>query len=202
MGLNLTGGSGVEFEICPEGTYIGRVFQIIDLGTVKKTFGTNPPKDTHEIRIGFEVLDDSAVQKDGKPFRVGSTFTASLNEKANLRKAIEAIRGKKFTDEELKGFMIGRLMNVYCQLTIVHGESNGNTYANISSYSPLHKSMVKPDPINENILFDLDSDDYMDDYGKVGKYYQERIAQSNEWKMAGKKTPAKEEKNEFEDDLI
>ena len=97
-------------ELIPEGVYPARCFSIVDLGTQNKVF-KETEKEVHEISLSFEIpelsyeFEDKETGEKKKGCKtISSTFTASLSSKANLRKFLDAWRGKKFTEEELKGF--------------------------------------------------------------------------------------------------
>jgi hypothetical protein len=85
---------------------------------------------------------------------IWGTYTASLSEKAILRQHLEAWRGKPFTPEELEGFELDVLLGKPVMISVLHRESNGKTYANISSLSRLPKGMEAPKAEGELISFD------------------------------------------------
>lgn len=146
--------SGGDFEMTPEGTYIGRCIKIIDLGTQTTTgqFGT---KLQRKMMIQWELLDDEIQMKDGRPFAATQFYTASLHEKAQLRKDLEAWRGKKFTEAELEGFDLKNVLGAYCMLQIVH--SADGQYANVNAIMSFKGE--KPKGINDLVIFDVDNPD-------------------------------------------
>ena len=74
----------------------------------------------------------------GKQFIVSEWYTFSLGEKANLRRDLNAWRGKALTDEEAAAFNLQNLVGVRCVLTIGYNEGrNGKTYANVNAVAPL-----------------------------------------------------------------
>lgn len=127
---------GGNFERCPEGSHQAVCVDIVDLGMVETEWkGTK--KLVHKIRLVWQVeLEDGARQKDGARFEVSRSFTNSLYETSRLRPFLEQWRGKKFTDEELKGFGLKNLLGINCQLQVLHEEWNGKTYANVHSVTP------------------------------------------------------------------
>ena len=82
--------------------------------------------------------------------------TASLGKKANLRKFLETWRGRKFTDDELKGFELAKLAGLGCLITLVHSERNGAVYANIEGCAKLPKGMPEMRAENELLVYDID----------------------------------------------
>lgn len=154
MSLLVKQSGGGDFELTPEGTYIGRCFKIIDMGTQTTTgqFGT---KSQRKVMIGWELLDDEVKMKDGRPFVATQFYTASLHEKAQLRKDLEAWRGKKFTDEELEGFDLKNVAGAYCMLQVVH--SADRQYANVNAIMSFKGE--KPKGVNDIVIFDVDEPD-------------------------------------------
>ena len=120
-------GSG-DFPQIPPGTKVSRCVRLIDLGTTHNDLYDN---DQHKIYIGFETPTERSTWKDKDgiehegPFIAGKFYTLSLNEKANLRKDLEAWRGKEFTQEELSGFAMKNILDKTPMLNIIQKEKNG-----------------------------------------------------------------------------
>jgi hypothetical protein len=82
--------------------------------------------------------------KEGRPYQVSKMYTASLHEKANLRKDLESWRGRKFTKEEEAAFELENLVGANCQIQIIHNVGNdGITYANVQTIVPPQKGVPK-----------------------------------------------------------
>jgi hypothetical protein len=176
MALLATSSGGGDFELTPEGTYIGRCYRIIDLGTQHSERYGN---DSHKVMVSWELLGaDVAKMEDGRPFSVHQTYTVSLGEKANLRAHLEAWRGKKFTPEELAGFDLANVLGKYCMIQVVHNESNGTTYANINAIMSYKGD--EPSPVNPNVLFDIDNPD-MNVFNSLSESMKAKIMAAPEW---------------------
>jgi hypothetical protein len=118
---------------------------------------------------------------DGRPFMVSKTYTVSTHEKSQLRKDLEAWRGKPFTVEEISRFEIIKVLGVYALLNVSHVDGkDGNTYANIASLMPLPKGMPKPPAVNKDVIFDLDDRD-MTVFNALPDRLKEKIMGSPEW---------------------
>lgn len=174
MSLTVKSSGGGDFEITPEGTYIGRCIKLIDLGTQTTTgqFGTKQQK---KVMITWELLDDKVKMQDGRPFATSQFYTASLHEKAQLRKDLEAWRGKKFTDAELEGFDLTSVLGAYCMIQIVHS-ADGN-YANVNA---IMSTREKPEGVNDLVLFDI-SDPDMKVFESLSDKMKAKIASTPEW---------------------
>jgi hypothetical protein len=132
-----------EFNPAPEGLHQGVCVDIIDLGLVETQWGSKPM-----VAIRWQI-EEGDPANENKRFQVQNRYNLSLNEKANLRKHLEAWRGRKFTGEELKGFDLEKLIGVNCQLQLVHTLSdNGRTYANVQAIVPIGKTMTKLQPLD------------------------------------------------------
>lgn len=96
-------GSG-NYEQPPVGTHLARCIKVIDIGTQKGEFqGKVTMK--RQVIIGWELPNETMTEGEhaGKPFGVSKFYTASLNEKANLRADLANWRGRDFTPQELGG---------------------------------------------------------------------------------------------------
>lgn len=179
MSLTVKSTGNGDFELTPEGTYIGRCIKVIDLGTQTSTgqYGTKSQK---KVMIQWELLDAEIKMQDGKPFAATQFYTASLHEKAQLRKDLEAWRGKKFTDEELEGFDLKNVLGTYCMMQVVH--SADGQYANVNAIMSYKGD--KPDGVNETIYFDIDDPD-MNVFEGFSEKMQEKIKKTPEWVNRG-----------------
>jgi hypothetical protein len=138
-----------EFTPAPEGLHQGVCVDVIDLGLVTGQYGE---KHKVEIRWQLDLLEDASTSNPPRRFMVTNRYTLSLNEKATLRKHLEAWRGKLFTEEELAGFDLEKLLGVNGQLQIIHNLSEkGRTFANIQAIVPLGKGMTKIRPSEDYV---------------------------------------------------
>lgn len=183
-----TGGDG-NFKRVPQGLFIGRCYQLIDLGT-QHTTGQYGDKQQHRIRIGWELFgeDDNGepltVVVAGKvvPMTISKNYTVSLHEKAGLRRDLSSWRGRNFSDDEARGFDIARLLGAYCMINVTHSDTNGKVYANVAGLTPLPGQLknAKPDPVHDNMVFDLDKPD-MAVFSSLHERLQDQIKLSPEW---------------------
>lgn len=185
--------TGGNFKTTPAGVFVGRCYELIDLGTQTNETGQFAGTSAHKIKIGFELFGDDeegnpmTIDVNGKqmPLCISKDYTLSMHEKANLRKELGAWRGKQFaSDEEALGFDITKLLGAYAMVNVTHKtNTQGKTRANISGLSPLPSALKanKPAPVHANRLFNLDSPD-MEMFATFYEYLQETIKKSPEWK--------------------
>lgn len=132
---------GSSFVPCPAGPHSAVCVDVVDLGKQPNTFKDGAL--VHKCRLVWQVAER---KHDGKPYLVQKQYTASLHEKASLRKDLEAWRGKPFTKEEAQGFDVERLIGAHCLLNVQHVERNGSTYANVTSLMRLPHGMAPVTP--------------------------------------------------------
>ena len=137
-----------RFTPAPEGLHPAACCDVLDLGMVDSAFGAKP---TAEIRWQLEIVNPDT----GARFVVRRRFTASLAPKANLRKVLETWRGRRFTEKELQGFDLERLLGIACQVQIMHHVTDdGRTYANVEAVIPF----TGPGPVPAVSNYERDGD--------------------------------------------
>jgi len=181
---------GGDFKRVPPGVFIGRCYSLIDLGTQRIEY-QGEVNLQHKIMVRWELFgeDDEGqpltIEINGRtmPMTISKRYTLSLSTKARLRSDLEAWRGRKFTEEEVKGFDVAKLIGAYCMVNVTHNENNGKTYTNVASLTPLPTQLkaAKPTPVHPDQIFDLDKPD-MALFETFHEKLQETIQQSPEWK--------------------
>jgi hypothetical protein len=129
-----------DFKPAPEGVWPAVCVDVVDQGIVQPK---NPKyRPNHRIQLRW-VLQAEPPLEDGRPHMAVRGFGLSLGEKSNLRPFLEAWRGRSFTDEELEGFDVEKVIGVNCQLQILHRRDNGKVYGNVVSIMPAAKGTKK-----------------------------------------------------------
>jgi hypothetical protein len=128
-----------NFTPAPGGTFQAVCVDVEDLGMQETTFGHK-----HMVRIVWQL---SERMPDNRPFIASKRYNASFNEAANLRLDLESWRGRPFTDDELAGFDLEKLIGVNCLLNIVQEKKGDKTFSNVKAVTPLVKGMppIKPE---------------------------------------------------------
>jgi len=167
-----------DFKLPPAGSFVARLYRIIDIGT-QTTEWMGKRKMQRKIIAMFELHgednDGQPLQTaEGKPLIVSKRYTLSLDEKATLRKDLEAWRGKAFTQEELDGFNLEVLLGKCCMVNVTHSTYDGKEYANIANISQVPAALKKlgePKGVNELMIFTLDPLD-QDKFKKLSECMQ------------------------------
>ena len=187
MAFTVSDTGGGDFKPTPEGNHLARCYRIVDLGTQEGSY-MGQPKLSRELQVTWEIYaadehGEAVAMPDGRPYSTTKTYTASLSEKANLRKDLKAWRGQDFTPDELKAFDVSKLLGAACMLNIVHTAKGDKVYANVASISPVPAAMRKmmPKPVNTPVLFSVDDPD-MEVMESFHARLQEKIKASVEWR--------------------
>ena len=186
-----------DFEVLEAGEHIGVCYKIIDAGTREETWKDNPPKKRKSIFVTWEV--PSQPLADGRPFSISKKYTASLNENATLYKDLVTWRGRPFSNEDLKGFDVSKMVGAPAMLHVEHTDEGR---ARI-------KAIFKPDnfkiteTVNPPVIFDLDfycnhfngksdaeSQKMVEAFETIPEWQQGLIHESFEYMAAIKNAPA------------
>lgn len=175
MPLNFKVSGGGDFKSVPAGSHIAVCNMVVDIGLQPGSLLYPDPK--HKVYIRFETPNERVEsERDGRKFDgpqvVGATFTASMHEKANLRKQLEGWRGRKFTDEEAGTFDVASILGKPCMLNVVETVKEGKVYTNIASISPIPKGVPLPEPENPLILF---TEDVPDSFQSLPEWLRKKI---------------------------
>lgn len=157
-----------------DGVYTAISSMLIDMGIQKsEKYGKSSRKFIIVWNIENEFVE---VNGEKLPRVMSKEYTMSLGEKSNLRKDLQAWRGKQFTPEELDGFNLYNILNKGCQLQILNTESNGKTYTNIVSIMALPKGM-QVNTLDKTVVFDTYDEATWNSYAEIPNWMQERIKQ-------------------------
>jgi hypothetical protein len=173
-------GEGGSFEIVPEGTRIARCIQVIDLGHQYSEYYN---KVKHKILLAWELPSVSHAEgaRIGEPMLVFKRYTLSLHENSNLRADLESWRGRAFTEEELEGFDVLKVLDHPCQVSITHRKEGKNTWADVKSVTSLGEGQPVMDRFHPLLSFDVDAPD-MTVFEGFSENLQRTIRNSEEWK--------------------
>ena len=146
-GWTKTAKKGGDFEGAPAGNHPAVLVAIIALGTQEQTF-QGETKWSERAYFCWELV--SAPTKSGGNFVIGIDLTTSLNEKAKLRKWIEARAGRAIP--EGVEYDISKELGKPCLLNVV--EKGG--YSKIESVAAVPTGMMVAKPNKPLTLISLE----------------------------------------------
>jgi hypothetical protein len=178
MGRYASDTGGGDFTPAPEGTHVARCIQLIDIGTHHGEYQGAPTK-RNQVIVRWELPNETVdTEKGPQPMLVSKFYTNSLGEKANLRKDLEAWRGRQFTVEELMKFDLESILDKPCLVTIAHNEKKK---AVVKTVSGLVKGMTCPPAHNQTSTFWID--DWDDSkFEALPEGFKKLIQESDEYK--------------------
>lgn len=127
-----------DYEPIPKGRHEAICVTIAGIGEQETSYGVkNQVIVTWEIPSIVREWTKDGETKEGRA-QISRTFTCSLAPKASLRLLLESWRDKEFSQEELQGFDLKKLLGVSCMIKIKHQTSadGSKIYANIADVEP------------------------------------------------------------------
>lgn len=167
------------------GVYVATCYGLIDLGT---HYNERFKKTARKVLIQWEIPDSRMdVERDGEsvnlPRAISERYTLSLSEKANLRKALESWRGRRFTAEELKGFDLKNVLGKPCQIQVINETSKDGTrtFAKVGAIMALPKGTPAPALENPLTFFSFEDADRPEIPETLPEWVRSLIHESEEW---------------------
>lgn len=167
------------FTPVSEGLHLAICSAVVDLGMQPGSDMYPQPK--RQVYLRFDCIDETVqFEKDGVPqsgpARCGATYTLSLGGKSKLRPLLESWRGRKFTEQELEGFDIAKLLNVPCQIQVLHTHKGGKTYADVQTIVPWPKGTAKPAAAKDAVVYSpIEHSD--EAYSLLPQWLQQKISE-------------------------
>jgi len=167
----------------PAGTHYGRCFGVVDLGTQPSDmYGPKP-----RIMLMWELPNERVeYEEDGKkkerPQTISKEYGASLGTKADLRKHLDAWRGKPFSKEELEGFHLPNIIGAPCVITIQHKpKAAGGISAKVVAVAAVPKGTIVPDLFHKKVAFDIQDGNESDSFKALPEWVQKKVSNCLEW---------------------
>jgi len=129
-----------ERKLPDAGTMKARVVAVLDLGThidPKFLDDKGRPQKRHIVQIQWELDQMMTFNEVEQPMMATARYTLSSHKKSNLRRDLEGLYGKVFSDRDLEasgGFDLEKILGRPCMLNLVHSEDG--QYANIKGITP------------------------------------------------------------------
>jgi hypothetical protein len=169
------------FTPAPAGTHIARCYGCISLGTQHSELFADAFKVMLLWELPFELIKMDGAEM---PMTISKEYTLSLGKKSNLRKHLDSWRGRPFTEAELLGFEVSKVVGAPCQLTIVHAKSGkGDDYAKIEAVTGLAKGMTCPDQAHKSIKYEIEdgNEQTSEVFKNLPEWIRKKITSCEEW---------------------
>lgn len=184
MSLIAKNNEGQGFEPLTEGVHMAVCSQLIDLGLQPNSFKEGKFQD--KVMIVWET-DETYIKDEVEHNRtISKEYTTSLDDKANLKKTLQAWRGQPFTEEELKGFQLKNVLSKGCQLQIIHETKNDKTYANIAAIMALPKGIPAME-VKDLLTFDIEDKSSWLNWIRIPEWIQNKIKLAENYESSGLK---------------
>ncbi|PRY27790.1 hypothetical protein CLV58_1318 [Spirosoma oryzae] len=174
------------------GVYPAVLFRIIQLGTHMESYCGQTPKPVRKLLLSFVVPGlNRQVRNEFVPFTVHTEFTESLNQNANLRKAVSKLVGRdmfledgeRSTPDKPVYYDLVDLLGMAGLLTLKSRDTGAGRYVtDIDGYAPLAEDDMMPDNPYELTFFSINNFDPTQ-YLIMSDRIQAKIRASAEWKM-------------------
>lgn len=169
------------FEQPPTGPTAAVLTRIVDIGTHTDT-GQYGEQRRHQVVFMWELAEK---MDDGRPYTIQKFYTLSTNKKANLRKDLEAWRGKAYHPDEDIEITAG--LGKTCFLNVGETETGRSK---VLSIAKLPKGMAPLEPVGPLLVFRLDEPDERV-FSQLSDFHQDKIMSSEE-KSGRPSTPAQQ----------
>lgn len=202
MSTVVSAGRDKSFGPISPGTHLAVCISVIDLGVQEEEWQGKANK-VPRLLLTWEISDETIILEGREvPRTISKEYTASIGKKSTLRQHLEMWRSKPFTDEELRGFKMARILGKPCQLSIIQKENNGNTRAQIGAVMAAPKGMELPKAVHPLTHFNLEDPGFMSVYGTLPGWVQEKIQKSETYQeLIAAQVDADEEILPEEEDL-
>lgn len=192
MALKASDSGGADFEQVPPGNYDAACFKLVDGGTTMNEY-KGEVKKQHSVFIWWELPE--LTMADSRPMTIFNKYTLSLHEKAKLRQHLQAWRNKPFTQKELEGFDLTKILGTTCKVSV---ELNANGNSKVTGVFAAEGGAKKVETVNEQVVFDLE--DYCKEFSGESNAASKKMCDAFEdlprfvqYAIAGCDEPGKEQ---------
>ncbi len=123
--------------------------------------GQNPAyRPSFQVVLGFELPNEQLeINGEKKPMAISQFLNAHLGSTTKPSKTnlwLSAWRGRAFTEQELAGFDLAKVVGAPCLLNVIHEMKDGKVREKIASISPLPKGMTMNGQINPSVVYEIE----------------------------------------------
>ena len=176
----------ISYEPIPADIHHAVSVWLYDLGTSLNKWGNMKRR----VVISWELPNVRIeIDHDGVKLNVprifSKTYPLTLGAKADLRKDLQAWRGRSFSAEELKGFDVRNVLEKNCMLQFIHEtKESGEIKAKLTSIIPLVKGLTGKTPETDVRYFEFGISTEIPE--GTPKWILDEMKKSEEWGQFGK----------------
>ena len=175
--MKVTTESGFSRRSIPEGTHVGTLVQIIDLGEQLNLFSEVEGATQRKLYLTFEIPSEKL--DDGRPMVIGKELTASFHSKSRLRPIVESLLGRTLKEGDLAD-ATQTLKSTLGKSAFVEVEQvatqKGGKFSKIKNIMKLSKGLSVESPYNDLLFFDLDGENAEQALESLPRFIQNKIA--------------------------
>ena len=192
-----------KYTPVPVGNHVARCYGMVSLGTQQ---GKNPKfQPSFQIALMFELPEEVLeINGEKKPMALTKFLNAYFGSPSKPSKTAQFItswRGKPFTEQELKGFDIAKVVGATCLLNVVHAVKDGKTREEIASVSPMPKGMALPAAVNIPVVYEIEQGrDAV--FRGLPEWMQKMIEKCEEWSRPSPAAVAEPEPEATEEESV
>lgn len=164
------------------GTHPARCYGMISLGTQPSGVEKYSPSFQALLLFEFpsEIIEVNGEKKPMSTNHYIKAYLGSVRKPSKTNLFLTSWRGRAFTDVELAGFDLAKVVGATCLLNIVHSNRNGKTREDIASISPLPKGMTLPIQFNQSIVYEIE-EGRNEKFRALPEWIQKKIELCSEW---------------------
>jgi len=173
------------FAIPDPNTYKARCVRVVEIGKQKTTYA-GVEKEKPQVILQWELFGAKGAEEN--PFLISKWYGFNLAPKSTLRSHLKSWRGRDFTDEELAGFSLGKILGANCTLTLVHEQKGEYTNAVIAAITPVDQELLPRvkafKQTTELLHFELDKAGeigFETNYNLLPEWMKKQVHKSKEW---------------------
>ena len=176
-----------NFTPVPVGVHPARCYAMVSIGTQPSRNPKYEP--SFQVVLQFEFPNEQ-IEIDGvsRPMAMSQFLNAYLgspNKPSNTNKFLSAWRGRAFTEAELDGFDLSKVVGAPGLLNVIHEQKDGKTNAKILSISPLPKGMTMSGQLNPPIIYEIEQGEDKT-FQSLPEWLQKMIRTSAEFNKAAR----------------
>lgn len=137
--MKTTSATGAGSVKAPAGNHMAVLVGVFEMGTQQDPF--DQTKARRQVCLVWELVNEAIAGTAGKNHVISAAVTQSLNEKATLRKWVEARLGRKLGNDE--AFDISTELGQGCMLNVVANEKG---YTRVEGVAAIPKGIPIPKP--------------------------------------------------------